>query len=74
MIRHSGIQACVQPSTVASVRVFLIDKITLKAVNKEKKTASKMLQLRNINPLEIQSYSSLANLIGNQLNDDITYQ
>jgi len=69
MIRHSGIQGHFLPSTAASVCAFLIDKITLKAVNKEKKAVSKMFQLRNINP---QSYSSLANLIRSQLKDDIT--
>ena len=67
---HSGLQAASIQST--SVCPLLIDKVTLKAVSKEKKSVSKMFQLRNINPLEIQSYSSLVTLIRSQLQGDIT--
>jgi len=42
MIHHSDVQGHVLPSTAASVRAFLIDKITLKAVYKEKKAFSKI--------------------------------
>jgi len=74
MIHPSGVQAFVLSSTTASAMCSfsIIDKITLKAVSKDIKTVTKMFQLRNVNPMKIQSYSSLANLIRNQLKDDIT--
>ena len=57
------------PTSSAAVNV--ISKVMLKAVSKDKKTLSKMFQLRNVNSKEVLSSGSLRSLIRAQLQDDV---
>ena len=72
-LRYAPLPVAVPGDTLPHVlsRLNNITKIMLKAVSKDKKGAFKMFQLRNINPREVVSNSTLVTLIRSQLEDDI---